>query len=94
MRAHDHAPAFEDPNEHVEDALYVQITPAHLGKRGGVIPGYISSPEYQRLNAGECRELADRLLATADRLERWDAELLPVLQREAQINDMFLGEPA
>jgi hypothetical protein len=71
--------------------VLVLVSPAGLGRRGGVVDGYLSVPEHERLDPDDARALARKLDRAADRLEEWDAELIPVLRRQAEINDRFLG---
>ena len=71
--------------------VIVLVTPARLSIRGTVVGGFIAVPEHERLDAEDARRLAQKLNECAARLEGWDEELVPVLRREADINERFLG---
>ena len=83
--------AFTDPAASVHGEAVVHLHPARLSSRGNPIPGFIEVPTHERLSADDARRLSAKLHDAAEALKRWDDELLPVLAREAEINERFLG---
>jgi len=84
----------EDPAAGVQGEVLALVVPARLSRQGNPVPGYVEVPEHEHLGPDEARALARKLDTAADHVEAWDAELVPTLERQAEINEKFLGGSA
>jgi hypothetical protein len=76
----------------VEQDLIVQVVAPRLSSRGRPVPGRLFIPEHQ-LTADEARALAEKLRVGADRLERAEDVILPLLDQVTQAYERLYDEP-